>query len=101
MKEYTLLSLIAAALVFLLDHRLRTRVLRTRIFWIFLLVMYAFKLIANGYLTWRPIVLYNPAFFLGVRLGTIPLEDFVYGFSIIGFSVVLWEYLKRRGETRP
>ncbi len=58
--------------------------------------MYGFKLIANGYLTWRPIVIYGQEHFLGVRLGTIPLEDFVYGFALIGLSVVLWEYFRGR-----
>lgn len=96
MKEYTVFSLLAAGAVFWLDGRLKTAVLRSRIFWVFLLVMYVFKLVANGYLTGRPIVLYNETFFLGIRLGTIPLEDFVYGFSIIAFSVVLWEFFKRR-----
>jgi len=42
MKEYTVFSLLAAGAVFWLDHRLRTSVLRSRIFWIFLLVMYVF-----------------------------------------------------------
>jgi hypothetical protein len=62
--------------------------------------MYGFKLVANGYLTWRPIVIYGQEHFLGARLGTIPLEDFVYGFALIGLSVVLWEYFRRR-QARP
>jgi len=97
LKEYTVLTVLAALAVVWLDRQLGTRVLRKRIFWIFLLVMFGFKLLANGYLTWRPIVLYNPSHFLGFRLVTIPLEDFVYGFSIIASSVILWEYYKRRG----
>ena len=99
--EYTIAAVIAAGCVVLLDLRLGTGVLRRREFWIFLAVMYGFKLIANGYLTWRPIVLYSPDHFLGIRLGTIPLEDFVYGFALIGMSVVLWEhFLSRRARPR-
>jgi lycopene cyclase domain-containing protein len=97
--EYTVAAVVAAACVILLDRRLGTRVLRRREFWVFLAVMYGFKLIANGYLTWRPIVIYGREHFLGVRLGTIPLEDFVYGFALIGLSVVLWEYF-RGGQAR-
>jgi lycopene cyclase domain-containing protein len=96
--EYTILAALAAAGVVLLDRLLGTGVLRRREFWVFLAVMYGFKLVANGYLTWRPIVLYGRAHFLGARLGTIPLEDFVYGFALIGLSVVLWERF-RRGPT--
>jgi len=99
MKEYTVAAIVAALLVAVLDWRLGTRILRRRAFWIFLGVMFAFKILANGYLTWRPIVLYNPEFFLGVRLFTIPVEDFVYGFSLIAMSIILWEYF--RGAARP
>jgi len=99
MKEYTIAAVVAALLVVLLDGKLGTRVLRQSAFWIFLAVMYAFKLLVNGYLTWRPIVTYNSEFFLGLRLFTIPVEDFVYGFSLIAMSVILWEYLKARKQT--
>ena len=94
--EYTIAAIVAAACVALLDRQLGTGVLRRREFWVFLAVMYGFKLIANGYLTWRPIVIYGREHFLGARLGTIPLEDFVYGFALIGLSVVLWEYFRPR-----
>jgi lycopene cyclase domain-containing protein len=63
-------------------------------------VMFGFKLIFNGYLTSRPIVLYGTGFFLGLRLGTIPLEDFMFGFSMIALSVVLWEYFRTRSDTK-
>lgn len=98
MKEYTLFALLAAGVTVLVDRLLRTRLLATRAFWIFLAVMYAFKLAANGYLTWRPIVLYDERFFLNIRLGTIPIEDFFYGFALIGLTVIFWEYF-RRGES--
>jgi lycopene cyclase domain-containing protein len=97
MKEYTLFALLAAGVTVLVDRLLRTRLLATRAFWIFLAVMYVFKLAANGYLTWRPIVIYDERFFLNIRLGTIPVEDFVYGFALIGLTVIFWEYF-RRGE---
>ena len=101
MKEYTIAALVSALAVVLLDRMLRTDVLKRPAFWIFLAVMYAFKIVANGYLTWRPIVLYNPEFFLGVRVFTIPIEDFVYGFSLITLSVILWEYFKPHESTTP
>lgn len=94
--EYTISAVVAATGVVALDRMLGTGILRRREFWVFLGVMYAFKLLVNGYLTWRPIVLYSRDHFLGARLGTIPLEDFVYGFALIGMSVVLWEFFLSR-----
>jgi lycopene cyclase domain-containing protein len=97
-KEYTILAVASALFVVWLDHKLKTNVLRRRIFWVFLAVMYFFKTIVNGYLTWRPIVIYGEPFYFGIRLGTIPIEDYVYGFSLVTLSIVLWEYLMNRSQ---
>jgi lycopene cyclase domain-containing protein len=94
--EYTIAATISVGAAAALDHLLRTRILRTRRFWIFMAVMFGFKTIVNGYLTWRPIVLYGEGFSLGVRVFTIPIEDYLYGFALITASVVVWEYLRRR-----
>jgi lycopene cyclase domain-containing protein len=98
MKEYTILAVASVVLALLLDRWLRTSVIRKPAFWIALGVMFFFKIPSNGYLTWRPIVLYNPDYFLGIRLWTIPVEDFLYGFGLIMMTIVLWEYfLKQEG----
>jgi lycopene cyclase domain-containing protein len=96
MKEYTILALGSALATAALDRLLGTHLLFRKTFWVFLAVMYGFKLLANGYLTWRPIVLYDERFFLNIRLGTIPIEDFFFGFALIGLSVIFWEFFKRR-----
>ncbi len=96
MKEYTLLAVGSAVFVLLLDRFLRTAVTRRREYWVAMGVMFFFKIPSNGYLTWRPIVSYNPEYFLGVRLWTIPLEDFLYGFGLITLTIVLWEYFLRK-----
>lgn len=98
-KEYTLLALASTLLVMLLDVAvLKTRLMKQLRFWAFIAVMFAFKLIVNGYLTWRPIVLYNEEFFLAKRLVTIPIEDFFYGFSLISLAVILWEFFQQNAD---
>ena len=96
MKEYTLLAFAAALGSVVLDRVLATHILAQRRFWVALAIMFFFKIPSNGYLTWRPIVLYDPSYFLGIRLGTIPVEDFFYGFGLITLSLVLWEYFVRK-----
>jgi lycopene cyclase domain-containing protein len=96
MKEYTLLAVASALVTALVDRLLGTRVLARKEFWVFLAVMYGFECLFNGYLTWRPIVLYNERYFLNIRLWTIPVEDFVYGFTLVGLPVIFWEYFKRK-----
>lgn len=95
MKEYTLLACVAAVAVLWLDRGLGVRALGRSLFWKFLAVIFCFKLLVNGYLTWRPIVIYNPEMMLNIRLLTIPVEDFLYGFALVAGSVILWEHFLR------
>ncbi|MFH0855600.1 MAG: lycopene cyclase domain-containing protein [Candidatus Omnitrophota bacterium] len=96
MKEYTLLSILSAALVPAVDVFLRTNLLKRKLFWLFILVIALFKLAVNGYLTGENIVIYNPEFFLGLRIGSIPFEDFLFGFSMVSLTIIFWEYFKRQ-----
>lgn len=51
-------------------------------------------LIVNGILTAIPVVLYNDAENLGVRIYTIPFEDAFYGMQLILMNIVLYEKVK-------
>ena len=95
MKEYTLLACLSVIITILLDWISGINVLRRRIFYLFFAIILCFKFFVNGYLTsW--IVLYNPQQFLGFRIGTIPLEDFLFGFSMVTMSIIFWEYFKKK-----
>jgi lycopene cyclase domain-containing protein len=71
MIEYTLLATASVVVVITVD----LLVLRTRL------------------VTQWPIVLYGEQQYLGIRLDTIPLEDFLFGFSLISTTIMRWEYL--------
>ena len=59
MKEYTIISSIAALLAIVLDLIAGTKLIKDKRFWIFWGVMIFFMFLINGYLTWRPIVVYG------------------------------------------
>jgi lycopene cyclase domain-containing protein len=100
MKEYTLLACLWVIITILLDRVSGMNVLRRKIFYLFFAIILCFKFFVNGYLTsW--IVLYNPQQFLGYRIGTIPLEDFLFGFSMVTMSIIFWEYFKEKFSSRP
>jgi lycopene cyclase domain-containing protein len=92
MKEYSIAAVIASLMALGLDRLLGTRLSSSRAFWIFWAVMAGLITVVNGYLTWRPIVLYGEEFFLGIRVFTIPVEDYLFGFALITMNLVIWEY---------
>jgi len=96
MKEYTALAVISIIATIILDKKSRVGILKSKEFYLFILVVLFFKLLVNGYLTGAQIVQYSPEFFLGKRITSIPLEDFLFGFSMVAMSIIFWEYFKRQ-----
>jgi lycopene cyclase domain-containing protein len=76
---------------------LRTRLVTRAVFWATYPVIIAFQLLANGILTGRRIVVYNPAAILGPRIAHAPIEDLLFGFAMILLTLSLWIWLGRQG----
>ena len=73
-------------------------------FYLAYLVIHLFPfLIVNGILTGTfletPVVWYDDTQNLGIRILTIPLDDFVYGFLLYLSNVTLYEWFIRRRES--
>ncbi|AZA92814.1 lycopene cyclase domain [Chryseobacterium nakagawai] len=68
---------------------------------IYLLLMPGFFLV-NGILTGTgldsPVVNYNPKDFIGIRVLTIPVEDFVYGYEMILWNIYLFQKFKKNED---
>ena len=90
MKFYTLFSILAVLGAIYYDNKSGVRLLNRPIFYLFWIIIVGFKYIINGMLT-RYIVMYNPATFIGYRIGSIPIEDFLFGFSMVVVCLVIWE----------
>lgn len=94
MKEYTILAAGSVILTIIWDNLSKIKLLKRKEYYLFLLIIFLFKLLVNGALT-KDIVLYNQEFFLGLKLGTIPWEDFLFGFSMVTLSIIFWESFKK------
>lgn len=95
-RAYTEVVFGALALFFLLATTITPRFLGDRSVWVTLALCFLPFAAVNGLLTALPVVRYNPADILGVRIYTIPLEDFFYSFSMIGFLLLIHTALRRR-----
>jgi len=96
MKEYTVISIISVFAVIGLDAVSGVNILKRKEYYFFLFIIACFMFFVNGYLTGSDIVRYNQNYFLGIRLGSIPLEDFLFGFSMVTLTIMMWESCKRR-----
>lgn len=93
MKEYTILSIIGVFAAILADLFIfKTKLFFKKNFWIFWGIMFVLIFIINGYLTWRPVVIYGEQYFMNIRLFTIPFEDFLFGFSLLTLNICIWEF---------
>jgi lycopene cyclase domain-containing protein len=63
-------------------------------YWIWLAICYVPFLIINTVLTALPVVEYNSNAIWGLRLGTIPLEDFFYNFAMLSFYLLFYRLAK-------
>jgi lycopene cyclase domain-containing protein len=96
---YTLLAAMAVILTVTVDlWVLRTRLLRSRDFWVTYAVLLFFQLLTNGVLTGLHIVRYSPAAILGIRLAYAPVEDLAFGFALITFTLCCWVRLTARAS---
>ncbi len=102
MPEYTLLA-VASVLVTLAAERfwLRTGIFRTARYWLSMGIVVVFQVLVDGWLTKlsAPIVIYDESQTLGVRVPwDIPVEDYLFGFSMVTLTILLWVRWGRRHE---
>ena len=77
---------------------LRVRLLGRRVFWVAYAIVLFFQLLTNGWLTGRGIVRYDPAVILGARLAYAPVEDLLFGFALVLWTLDWWVWLGRRSK---
>jgi lycopene cyclase domain-containing protein len=54
--------------------------------------------IVNGFLTALPVVIYDNTQNLGIRIGSIPVEDFIYSAILLLMNIALYERSRQRNK---
>ncbi|MBC7418810.1 MAG: lycopene cyclase domain-containing protein [Pedobacter sp.] len=77
-----------------LNHNLRFMYKFYRAYLVALIPFY----VVNGFLTAIPVVIYNNAENIGIRIGTIPFEDHFYLMALLLMNIYLYELFKNRAK---
>lgn len=106
--SYMALAMLAVVLAVVLDRWVaRTRVTSTRDWWSAYAIIVFFQLLTNGWLTGRRIVQYDPDTIVGSdrvvwlgggRILYAPVEDLLFGFSLVLTSIAAWVWLGQRSR---
>lgn len=95
-QDYTILSLFSVAFFFFMVAGPFKYVVKSRLYWFYLVLSFIPFIIFNYLLTSVTIVHYNSKAIWGIRVTTIPLEDFFYNFSMLSFYLLVYLYFKRK-----
>lgn len=102
MPEYTALAVLSVLLTVAAEmFWLRTGLFGRLQYWLSMAIVFAFQVLVDGWLTKlsAPVVIYDEAQTLGVRFPwDIPVEDYLFGFSMVTLTILLWVRWGRRHE---
>lgn len=98
-RTYTVITFPLAA-VFIAVHHVLLKDRFAGRFWTAYLVHLVPFFLVNGVLTALPVVIYNPAEMIGIRIYTVPVEDSVYSLLLFLMNVTLHEWLQGRKSRR-
>jgi lycopene cyclase domain-containing protein len=102
MPEYTVLAVLSVVATLAVERFwLRTGILRTAKYWVAMAIVFAFQVPVDGWLTKlsAPIVIYDPDQNTGLRFPwDIPVEDYLFGYSMVTLTILLWVHWGRRHE---
>lgn len=103
---YTEAAVIGLVFAVVLDLAvLRTRLVMRRVFWVAYAIVLAFQLVVDGVLTSQHLVVYSAAALLGDatprlvghgHLAYAPVEDLLFGFSLVLQTLAWWVWWGRR-----
>ncbi len=99
--SYTALAIAGITAAVLVDLAVvRTRLLRRKAFWTAYGIVLFFQLIVNGVLAGLPVVRYDPAAIIGLRIAYAPIEDVAFGFAMVLLTLATWVALGRSAGRR-
>ncbi|MGZ8477635.1 MAG: lycopene cyclase domain-containing protein [Candidatus Binatia bacterium] len=98
-QGYTSKALASCSFFLTVASWLDRPLLTSRRYWTWLAICYIPFLLVNSVLTALPVVEYHPTAIFGLRVFTIPIEDFFYNYAMLSFYLLF--YRRRRKSLEP
>jgi lycopene cyclase domain-containing protein len=91
-KEYTFLAIFSVGVSVLFVSLVNAELFSSRAYWIYIILTLGLFLIFNYILTSLPVVQYSSIAISGFRVTTIPIEDFLFNFSMLTnyLTIYIW-----------
>jgi len=96
MKEYLIIAVASVSIVYAVDVRFKTHVFKRTAFWKLQIIAALLLTFVDHFSAVLPIVIYDPDIILGFRIREIPIENYIFGFSMLALNIVLFEKLKNK-----
>ncbi len=93
---FTVMLFSAIFLIIAILYHSKYPVLNSSLYWKWILFMYLPFFLVNYILTSLPVVSYSPDAIWGIRITTIPVEDFFYSFSMLSFYLFVYLLIKKK-----
>jgi len=94
-KSYTFVMFLSQGLFLLIIAFYVKPIWLGRFYLAYLVTLVPFLLV-NGLLTSLPVVIYNDAENLGIRIYTIPIEDTMYSMMLLLMNTTIYEFIRNR-----
>ncbi len=100
-QYYTRTVFVVCGLFFMVTIFFDHDMLESLLFWAYMAITYFPFFAVNYLLTSPPIVWYDSKAIWGIRVTTIPLEDFVYSFSMLAFYTLVYRIFRKKTSVGP
>lgn len=104
MRTYTFVTFLAATFFLSLHLFVFKATYLGRFYMMYLVTLIPFFIVngaLTGMFTAEPVVWYDDTRNLGIRLGTIPIEDAIYGLLMLMMNTTIYEWLRKRSPQNP
>jgi len=95
-KVYSFVQFLITALFFITAYYFKWKIPVSRNYWILVALSFIPFFVVNYFLTSFPVVWYNENEIIGLRIITIPVEDFFYHFTLTSFYILAYNYFKMK-----